>query len=141
MIFLGVVVLLPFHLGRFIVHQLSYMLSSATSPMFSTVLPITEQALSLVNITLKNTLTIVTNSTYEKNPNVNDTTLASVNIFKGDSRLSDASTLAVGYISIFTLIIFYLGVRVSGAPSVTPLGDSIHLLGEHCQHLGELERE
>ncbi|KAJ0680974.1 hypothetical protein HanPI659440_Chr16g0630541 [Helianthus annuus] len=110
MIFLGVVVLLPFHLGRFIIHQLSYMLSSATSPMFSTVLPITEQALSLVNITLKNTLTTVSNSTYDKNPNVNDTALASVNIFKGDSRLSDAATLAVGYISIFTLIIFYLGV-------------------------------
>ncbi|KAM0060985.1 putative Zinc finger, RING-CH-type, Zinc finger, RING/FYVE/PHD-type [Helianthus debilis subsp. tardiflorus] len=100
MIFLGVVVLLPFHLGRFIVHQLSYMLSSATSSMFSTVLPITEQALSLVNITLKNTLTTVTNSTYDKNANINDTALASVNIFKGDSRLSDAATLAVGYISI-----------------------------------------
>ncbi|KAJ0437426.1 putative Zinc finger, RING-CH-type, Zinc finger, RING/FYVE/PHD-type [Helianthus annuus] len=110
MIFLGVVVLLPFHLGRFIVHQLSYMLSSVTSPTFSTVLPITEQALSLVNITLKNTLTTVTNSTYDKNPNVNDTALASVNIFKGDSRLTDVATLAVGYISIFTLIIFYLGV-------------------------------
>ncbi|KAJ0644175.1 putative Zinc finger, RING-CH-type, Zinc finger, RING/FYVE/PHD-type [Helianthus annuus] len=110
MIFLGVVVLLPFHLGRFIVHRLSYMLSSATSPMFSTVLPITAQPLSLANITLKNTLTTVTNSTYDKNPNVNDTGLASVNIFKGDSRLSDAATLAVGYISIFTLIIFYLGV-------------------------------
>ncbi|KAI3675311.1 hypothetical protein L1987_84900 [Smallanthus sonchifolius] len=63
MIFLGVVALVPFHLGRFILYQLSFIISSATGPMFSTVLPITEQALSLANITLKNTLTAVTNFT------------------------------------------------------------------------------
>ncbi|XP_076895484.1 putative E3 ubiquitin ligase SUD1 [Bidens hawaiensis] len=110
MIFLGVVVLVPFHLGRFIIHQLSFILSSAISPIFSTVVPLTEQALSSANITLKNTLTAVTNVTSENNPNAIDTALASVNFLKGNSRLSDAATLAVGYISIFTLISSYLGV-------------------------------
>ncbi|XP_076956301.1 putative E3 ubiquitin ligase SUD1 [Bidens hawaiensis] len=110
MIFLGVVVLVPFHLGRFIIHQLSFILSSAISPIFSTVVPLTEQVLSSANITLKTTLTAVTNVTSENTPNAIDTALASVNFLKGNSRLSDAATLAVGYISIFTLITSYLGV-------------------------------
>ncbi|XP_076956303.1 putative E3 ubiquitin ligase SUD1 isoform X2 [Bidens hawaiensis] len=110
MIFLGAVVLVPFHLGRFTIHQLSFILSSAISQMFSIVVPITEQALSSTNITLKNTLTSVTNVTSNNYPNVFDTSIASVDFLKGDSRLYDAATLAVGYISIFTLTSSFLGV-------------------------------
>lgn len=78
--------------------------------MFSTILPIRQQALPLANITLKNALTAATNFTSDKNPNVNITTLVSVDILKGDSQLSDAATLAIGYISILTLVILYFGV-------------------------------
>nr|XP_043618813.1 probable E3 ubiquitin ligase SUD1 [Erigeron canadensis] len=128
MIFLGVVVLVPFHLGRFILYHLSWVLSSATTPMLSTVVPLTEHALSLANITLKNALTAVTDLASEKSsadminvnatglnesPN-NVTNLVSVEFLKGAisgvSRLSDATTLAVGYMFIFSVIIFYLGV-------------------------------
>ncbi|XP_071726199.1 probable E3 ubiquitin ligase SUD1 [Rutidosis leptorrhynchoides] len=127
MIFLGVVVLVPFHLGRLILYHLSWISSSATSPMLSTVAPLTEHALSLANITLKNALTAPTNLTSEKNLvemlNVNATglnetpnnvTIVSLDFLKGaiggGSRLSDATTLAVGYVFIFSAIIFYLGV-------------------------------
>ncbi|KAI3509502.1 hypothetical protein L1887_24831 [Cichorium endivia] len=120
MIFLGVIILIPFHLGRFLL----YILSSATSPMLSTVVPLTEQALSLANITLKNALTAVTNLTSDPNLtqmlNLNNaTTLATSptnttilkNTISGPaSRLSDITTLAVGYIFILSLIIFYIGV-------------------------------
>ncbi|KAI3769909.1 hypothetical protein L6452_01023 [Arctium lappa] len=136
MIFLGVIIFIPFHLGRFILYHLLWILSSATSPMLSTVVPFTEQALSLANITLKNALTAVTNLTYEKNPDDgvlghvaemldvnatgfnessnNVTSPVLVDILKGEitgaSRLSDVTTLAVGYMTIFSLVIFYLGV-------------------------------
>ncbi|KAI3702417.1 hypothetical protein L6452_28155 [Arctium lappa] len=133
MIFLGVVILVPFHLGRFILYHLSWLLSSATSPLLSTGVPLSEQALSLANITLKNALTGVANLTSDNNPdnNVlgqvtdmlkvnstglvenNVTTPSSADILKGvtlgASRLSDVTTLAIGYIFIFSLVIFYLG--------------------------------
>lgn len=135
MIFLGVVIFVPFSLGRIILHYLSWLLSSATSPMFSTVVPLTEQALSLANITLKNALTAVANLTSDNQDNsllgqvaemlkVNATGIVeasnnvsappSADMLKGasigTSRLSDVTTLAVGYMFIFSLVIFYLGV-------------------------------
>ncbi|KAG8368410.1 hypothetical protein BUALT_Bualt15G0042600 [Buddleja alternifolia] len=135
MIFLGVVIFVPFSLGRIILHYLSWLLSSATSPMLSTVVPLTESALSLANITLKNALTAVVNLTSDNNENsllgqvaeilkVNATgqTEVSSNISStiatdllkvqsiGASRLSDVTTLAVGYMFIFSLVIFYLGI-------------------------------
>ncbi|KAL8239494.1 hypothetical protein R6Q59_016061 [Mikania micrantha] len=136
MIFLGVVVLVPFHLGRFIIYHLSWILSSATTPMLSTGVPLSEQALALANITLKNALTGVTNLTSDINNqdnnvlghvtemlNVNSTGLVessnnvtvhvSSDILKnmavGTSWLSDVTTLAVGYIFIFSIVIFYFG--------------------------------
>nr|GEY25083.1 probable E3 ubiquitin ligase SUD1 isoform X2 [Tanacetum cinerariifolium] len=135
MIFLGVVILVPFHLGRFILYHLSWLLSSATSPVLSSTVQLNEQALALANITLKNALTGVKNLTSDTNPdnnmlgqvvemlNVNSTKLAesannitspvSADILKGAtigaSRLSDVTTLAVGYIFLSSLVIFYLG--------------------------------
>ncbi|KAL4560251.1 hypothetical protein LXL04_032401 [Taraxacum kok-saghyz] len=112
------------HLGRFIL----YILSSATTPVLSTVGPLTEQARSLANITLKIALTAVTNLTSDHNPllNVNNATggvlqdspnslnLTNPVILKGAvstaSTLSDVTTLAVGYLFILSLIVFYIGV-------------------------------
>ncbi|CAI9104634.1 OLC1v1003341C3 [Oldenlandia corymbosa var. corymbosa] len=135
MIFLGVVIFLPFSLGRIILYYLSWLLSSATSPVLSTVVPLTESALSLANITLKSALTAVANLTSDDQENgllgqvsgmlkvnatglneasSNLTTSISSDLLKGQavgpSRLSDVTTLAVGYMFIFSLIFFYLGV-------------------------------
>ncbi|KAF5789975.1 putative transcription factor C2H2 family [Helianthus annuus] len=129
MIFLGVVILVPFHLGRFIL----YHLSSATTPVLSTGVLLSEQALALANITLKNALTGVTNFTSDNNvlghvtevlnvnssglvesSNTNNVTVpVSSDFLKsvalGASWLSDVTTLAVGYIFIFSLVMFYFG--------------------------------
>lgn len=135
MIFLGVVIFVPFSLGRVILYYLSWLLSSATSPVLSTVMPLTESALSLANITLKNALTAVANLTSDNQESnllgqvagmlkvngtglnegsSNVTTSFSSELLKGQavgpSRLSDVTTLAVGYMFIFSLIFFYLGV-------------------------------
>lgn len=135
MIFLGVVILVPFHLGRFILYHLSWFLSSATTPVLSTGVPLSEQALALANITLKNALTVVTNLTSDSSPDnnvlshvaemlkVNSTGFVesanniaspvSADILKGvtvgASRFSDITILAVGYIFLFSLVFFYLG--------------------------------
>ncbi|XP_024979580.1 probable E3 ubiquitin ligase SUD1 [Cynara cardunculus var. scolymus] len=135
MIFLGVMILVPFHLGRFILYHLSWLLSSATSPMLSTVVPLTEQALSLANITLKNALTAVANLTSDHNPDNsvmghvadiikvnatgliessnNATTPLSADILEGEtagaSWVSDVTNLAVGYMFVFSLIVCYFG--------------------------------
>ncbi|KAI3854524.1 hypothetical protein MKW92_008206 [Papaver armeniacum] len=50
----------PFSLGRVILHYISWISSEATGP---TVMPLTESALSLANITLKNALNAMTNMT------------------------------------------------------------------------------
>lgn len=135
MIFLGVMILVPFHIGRFILFHLSWFLSSATSPMLSTVVPLTEQALSLANITLKNALIAVANLTSDQNPDNsvidqvaeivktnateliesanNVTSSLSSGILEGEitgaSWMSDVTTLAVGYMFISSLVIFYFG--------------------------------
>ncbi|XP_059652910.1 probable E3 ubiquitin ligase SUD1 isoform X2 [Cornus florida] len=135
MIFLGVVIFVPFSLGRIILHYVSWLLPSATGPVLSTVMPLTESALSLANITLKNALTAVVNLTSENQENsllgqvaemlkvnasgLNDVSNnisapLSTDILKGasvgTSRLSDVTTLAVGYMFIFSLVFFYLGI-------------------------------
>ncbi|KAI3805045.1 hypothetical protein L1987_27053 [Smallanthus sonchifolius] len=136
MIFLGVVILVPFHLGRFILYHLSWILSSATTLVFSIGVPLSEQALALANITLKNALTGVTNLTSDTNSGsnvighaadmlkVNSTGLVessnnvtiSSDIIEGAaigaSWLSDVTTLAVGYIFILSLVILYFGAIV-----------------------------
>lgn len=135
MIFLGVVIFLPFSLGRIILYYLSWLLSSASGPMLSSVMPLTETALSLANITLKNALSAVTNLTSEGQEggllgqvadvlkgNASEITEAanstsaslSADLLKeatmGTSRLSDVTTLAIGYMFIFSLVSFYLGI-------------------------------
>ncbi|KAL0454272.1 UNVERIFIED_CONTAM: putative E3 ubiquitin ligase SUD1 [Sesamum latifolium] len=126
MIFLGVVIFVPFSLGRVILYYLSWLLSSATSPVLSAVVPLTESALSLANITLKNALTAVVNLTSANHENLKVNSTAQTEVLSnisstitadllkvqsaGASRLSDATTLAVGYMFIFSLVIFYLGI-------------------------------
>jgi len=135
MIFLGVVIFVPFSLGRIILHYLSWVLSSATSPVLSTVLPLTESALSFANITLKNALSAVANLTSDNQENSflgqvaemlkanstrpqessnNLSTSLSADSMDGasagTSRLSDVTTLAVGYMFLFSLVFLYLSI-------------------------------
>ncbi|XP_038725616.1 probable E3 ubiquitin ligase SUD1 isoform X2 [Tripterygium wilfordii] len=135
MIFLGVVIFVPFSLGRLVLFYASLIFSTASGPVLSTVMPLTETALSLANITLKNALTAVTNVTSDGQENgaldqvaemlkVNATGLNEVsnNISSplsaelmerasvGASRFSDVTTLAIGYMFIFLLVVFYLGI-------------------------------
>lgn len=134
MIFLGVVIFTPFSLGRVILHYVSWLFSSATNPVLSTVMPLTESALSLANITLKNALTAVTSPSSEKSenlidhvadilransselnvsPNNSSSSLTSdvlQGVTAGTSKLSDVTTLAVGYMFIFSLIVLYFGM-------------------------------
>ncbi|KAL6218863.1 hypothetical protein ACLB2K_012070 [Fragaria x ananassa] len=135
MIFLGVVIFVPFSLGRIILYHLSWLFSTASGPVLSTVMPLTESAISLANITLKNALTAVTNLSTDGEKSgmagqvaeilkVNMSALnevsnnasspLSADILKGatigTSRLSDVTTLAIGYMFIFSLVFFYLGI-------------------------------
>ncbi|KAL8097138.1 hypothetical protein AgCh_030293 [Apium graveolens] len=121
MIFLGVVIFVPFSLGRIILYYLSWLVSTATTP----VLPFTESALSLANATLNMTSgshensigqfaeKVSLNATGLTNLSNNGTTTVSADILKGAgigaSRLSDVTTLAVGYMFIFSLVFVYLG--------------------------------
>lgn len=136
MIFLGVVIFVPFSLGRIILHYLSWFFSTASGPVLSTVIPLTDTALSLANITLKNALTAVKNLSSETQEsgligqvaemlkvnasgmsemsnNVTDAAV-SADLLKGGSigtsRLSDVTTLAIGYMFIFTLLFCYFGI-------------------------------
>ncbi|CAO2813944.1 unnamed protein product [Amaranthus hypochondriacus] len=133
MIFLGVVIFAPFSLGRVILHYVSWLFSSATTPTFATMMPFTESALSLANITLKNASTTVMNLsensenlidhvTEVMKPNASELNVSSniissplasdvlKGVTAGTSKLSDVTTLAVGYMFIFSLVFLYLGV-------------------------------
>ncbi|CAK7329906.1 unnamed protein product [Dovyalis caffra] len=135
MIFLGVVIFVPFSLGRIILYYISWLFSTASVPVLSTVMPLTDTALSLANITLKNALTAVANLTSEGEDggvlgqvaemlNVNASGLnevsnnisspLSADLLKGasvgTSRLSDVTTLAIGYMFIFSIVFLYLGI-------------------------------
>ncbi|KAL6209805.1 hypothetical protein ACLB2K_020744 [Fragaria x ananassa] len=135
MIFLGVVIFVPFSLGRIILYHLSWLFSTASGPVLSTVMPLTESAISLANITLKNALTAVTNLSTDgeksgmagqvaeilkvnmsglNEVSNNASSPLSAEILKGatigTSRLSDVTTLAIGYMFIFSLVFFYLGI-------------------------------
>ncbi|KAK8364234.1 hypothetical protein V6Z12_A03G216200 [Gossypium hirsutum] len=135
MIFLGVVIFVPFSIGRIILYYVSWLFSSASGPVLSVVMPLTDTALSLASITLKNALTAVTNLTSEGQENgmpgqvaemlkANSTAIAEVSsntsapfsadllkgVTIGASRLSDVTTLAIGYMFIFSLVFFYLGI-------------------------------
>ncbi|XP_071722205.1 LOW QUALITY PROTEIN: probable E3 ubiquitin ligase SUD1 [Rutidosis leptorrhynchoides] len=132
MIFLGVIIFVPFSLGRVTLYYLSWLL--ANGPVLSKVMPLTDSALSLANITLKNALTAVTNLSSEGqsdslvgqvaevlSANTSGLNEISSNISKslwdllkaapiGTSRLSDVTTLAIGYLVIFSAVLCYLGI-------------------------------
>ncbi|KAK9135933.1 hypothetical protein Syun_015263 [Stephania yunnanensis] len=139
MIFLGVVIFVPFTIGRIVLYYLSWVFSAATSPVLLTVMPFTESALSVANVTLRTALTAVTNISTGSNKDgvldnvaevvaetmkANATNLGEVSNTVGKtlsadlmsssslgaSRLSDVTTLAVGYMFIFSLVFLYLGV-------------------------------
>ncbi|KAA8545852.1 hypothetical protein F0562_020697 [Nyssa sinensis] len=110
MIFLGVVIFVPFSLGRIILHYVTWILSSATIPVLSTVMPLTKSALSLANVTLKNALTTVANLTTEIQENSFLGQIYRKGRLLEDHRFSDVTTLAVGYMFIFSLVFFYLGI-------------------------------
>ncbi|XP_011000129.1 PREDICTED: probable E3 ubiquitin ligase SUD1 isoform X2 [Populus euphratica] len=135
MIFLGAVIFVPFSLGRIILYYISWLFSFASVPVLSTVMPLTDTAFSLANITLKNALTAVANLTSEVEDSGvlgevadmlhanasglnevanNLSSPLSANLLKGasvgTSRLSDVTTLAIGYMFIFSLVFFYLGI-------------------------------
>ncbi|XP_020250505.1 probable E3 ubiquitin ligase SUD1 isoform X2 [Asparagus officinalis] len=138
-IFLGVVIFIPFSLGRVVFYYLLWFFSSASSPLLSMVMPLTESALSLANITLKNTLNAVKNlpsetnnedvlgqlvETFSGSSKLNATGLDGVSssvgrsvatdllkgAVAGSTHLSDVTTLAIGYMLIFGLIFFYLAL-------------------------------
>lgn len=131
-IFLGVVIFIPFSLGRIVLYYLSWLFSSPSSPIF-TAMPLTESALSLANITLKNALATMNNLSESSDDGVLSQVIEAVvgssklnatginevpnsvnNSISlngtGSSRLSDVTTLAVGYMVIFCLVFFYLGL-------------------------------
>lgn len=135
MIFLGVVIFVPFLLGRIILYYVSWLFSTTSGPVLSTVIPLTDTALSLANTTLKNALTAVTNLSSESQENgmvgqvaemlkgnfsglnevSNDiSSPLSADLLKGAAigalRLSDVTTLAIGYVFIFSLVFFYLAI-------------------------------
>lgn len=135
MIFLGVVIFLPFSLGRIILHYLSWFFSTGSDAVLSVVVPPTDTSLSLANITLKNALTAVqnlstatqesgsigqiaemlkVNATELSEMSSNITASVSDDLLKGGSigtsRISDVTTLAVGYIFLSTLIFCYFGI-------------------------------
>ncbi|WJX44422.1 putative E3 ubiquitin ligase sud1, variant 2 [Trifolium repens] len=135
MIFLGVVIFVPFSLGRIILHYLSLFFSTGSGPVLSVVVPPTDNSLSLANITLKNALTAVQNLSTDAQESgsigqiaqmlkvnasdlseVSNNTIASVSADLlnggsiGTSRISDVTTLAIGYIFILTLIFCYFGI-------------------------------
>ncbi|CAK8577471.1 unnamed protein product [Lathyrus sativus] len=135
MIFLGVVIFVPFSLGRIILHYLSWFFSTGSVPVLSVVVPSADTSLSLANITLKNALTAVKNLSSDTQESgsigqiaemlkVNASELSemsnnisasvSTDILKGGpigtSRISDVTTLAIGYIFILTLIFCYFGI-------------------------------
>ncbi|OWM79209.1 probable E3 ubiquitin ligase SUD1 isoform X2 [Punica granatum] len=133
MIFLGVIIFLPFSLGRFTIYYMSWLF--ANSRVLSKVMPLADSALTLANITLKNSLTALTNLSSEGVDNSmatqvtevlnataselnevsnNVTAQLSGDLLKaaplGASRISDVATLSIGYLLIFTGLIVYLGI-------------------------------
>ncbi|XP_011625609.1 probable E3 ubiquitin ligase SUD1 isoform X2 [Amborella trichopoda] len=134
-IFIGVVFFLPFSLGRVILFYASWLLPSSTSSvMLSTVKPVAESGVALANITLQ---TVVTNFSSDGGNEglidqvvkvasealkTNMTGLDEVSHLKnglghaellkgaGALQLSDVGTLVTGYMLIFCLVFFYLGL-------------------------------
>ncbi|KAF5178097.1 E3 ubiquitin-protein ligase march6 [Thalictrum thalictroides] len=125
LIFLGVVIFIPFSFGRIVVHYLSWLFSVTTSPLLSAAVPLKESVLSLANTTLKSALTdnhVVETVGEALKANISELDRVSNSIgnplsadildgaVAGTSRLSDVTTLAVGYMFQMLLVVLYLGV-------------------------------
>ncbi|VAI81210.1 unnamed protein product [Triticum turgidum subsp. durum] len=133
-IFLIVVIFVPFSLGRIVLYYLSWVFSSASSPMLARVMPFTESAISLANETLNSAFNAMKNFSSDSHNEgvighvievvtqslkINATGLAVMqgtgksSLVKGtaigSSYLSDLTTLAVGYMFIFCLVFLYIG--------------------------------
>jgi E3 ubiquitin-protein ligase MARCH6 len=133
-IFLIVVIFVPFSLGRIVLYYLSWFFSSASSPMLAKVMPFTESAISLANETLNNAFNAMKNFSSDSHNEgvighvievvtqslkINATALTvmqgtgKTSVMKGtaigSSYLSDLTTLAVGYMFIFSLVFLYIG--------------------------------
>ncbi|GLT60425.1 hypothetical protein SLA2020_331920 [Shorea laevis] len=126
MIFLGVVIFVPFSLGRILLYCVSWLFSSASGSVLSAAMPLPDTALLLANITL----TAVTNLTSNGQESSrigqvvgmlkanssgltefsNNTSIPLNGAVVGTSQLSEFTTLAIGYMVIFSLIILYLGI-------------------------------
>ncbi|KAI3894022.1 hypothetical protein MKX03_034915 [Papaver bracteatum] len=117
MIFLGVVIFLPFSIGRIILYYISWFFSTAASPMFSM---FSTAALSVVtnlsSETHKDGLLSQAVEVVAETLNATTTGLDLVSNSAGklrvdaSSRLSDATTLATGYMFIVSMVFFYLGI-------------------------------
>ncbi|KAJ1703629.1 hypothetical protein LUZ63_003408 [Rhynchospora breviuscula] len=126
-IFLGVVIFIPFSLGRIVLCYLSWLFASASTPILAKFMPFTESALSLANTTLKTALTAVKNlssetategvlghvvevvtTTLKMNSTSTVKSAVDASTLTGSSRLSDVTTLAAGYICLCLGALFYL---------------------------------
>ncbi|KAJ4880727.1 putative E3 ubiquitin ligase SUD1 [Raphanus sativus] len=131
MIFLGVVIFVPFTLGRVILYHVSWLFAAARGPALTASMHLIDA--SLENITLKSALTSVSNLTNEGQENglldqlsevmkvngselngANNTLSVASDFLKGSvagsSKLSDVTTLTVGYMFIVSLVFLYLGI-------------------------------
>ncbi|CAI8618455.1 unnamed protein product [Vicia faba] len=106
MIFLGVVIFVPFSLGRIILHYLSWFFSTAVKNVSSD----TQESGSIGQIA--EMLKVNASELSEMSNNISAS--VSADILKGGSvgtsRISDVTTLAIGYIFILTLIFCYFGI-------------------------------
>ncbi|XP_031479417.1 probable E3 ubiquitin ligase SUD1 [Nymphaea colorata] len=130
-IFLGVVIFLPFSVGRLLVFYASRILSTTSGTLRSNFMPVMESALALANTTVNNPISYVANISEDGGGTILAGQLASslnmtslgdaagsssglgTNIFKGmptTFHLSDVATLAIGYMFIFCVVIFYLSL-------------------------------
>ncbi|KAJ7946073.1 E3 ubiquitin-protein ligase MARCH6 [Quillaja saponaria] len=110
MIFLGVVIFVPFSLGRVILHYLSWVFSIASIPALSTGVPLTDTALFPRKYYVKKHINCCYQSVIGKSRQWSTWSEILKGGSIGASRLSDVATLSVGYMFIFALVFCYLGI-------------------------------
>uniref|UniRef100_A0A0D6QUN6 RING-type E3 ubiquitin transferase n=1 Tax=Araucaria cunninghamii TaxID=56994 RepID=A0A0D6QUN6_ARACU len=132
MIFLGVVIFLPFHLGRIVLSVASQLVVTTSSALLTAgISSTTESALGLVNATLQNGFDSVSNMSAAGLVKDSIAENMTAMVFQGDGsssvitsgvtfdllpeallvslRHSDVGTLSIGYVSILFLVFGYLG--------------------------------
>ncbi|ESQ33324.1 hypothetical protein EUTSA_v10022448mg [Eutrema salsugineum] len=131
MIFIGVGIFVPFTLGRVLSYHVSWLFVAARGPAVTA--SVIDIGLSLGNLSLKSALTSVSNLANEGQENgllgqlteimkvtgsgMNGATITlsiAADLLKGSvagsSKLSDVTTLTVGYMFIVFLVFIYLGI-------------------------------